>query len=96
MNYWPADTTNLSECFEPVFDMIEDLTVTGARTAEVQYGAGGWVAHHNTDGWRGSSVVDGAQMGHVADRRGLAGDHDLGPLPVHRRPRLPRRRTTPR
>jgi alpha-L-fucosidase 2 len=63
MNYWPADTTNLSECFEPVFDMIDDLTVTGARTADVQYGAGGWVAHHNTDGWRGSSVVDDARWG---------------------------------
>ncbi|GAB2602626.1 glycoside hydrolase N-terminal domain-containing protein [Streptomyces capparidis] len=63
MNYWPADTTNLSECFEPVFDMIGDLTVTGARTAAVQYGAGGWVTHHNTDAWRGSSVVDGALWG---------------------------------
>ena len=63
MNYWPADTTNLAECFQPVFDMIRDLTVTGARTAQVQYGAGGWVAHHNTDAWRGSSVVDGALWG---------------------------------
>jgi alpha-L-fucosidase 2 len=63
MNYWPADTTNLSECFQPVFSMIDDLSVTGARTAEVQYGAGGWVTHHNTDGWRGTSVVDGAFWG---------------------------------
>jgi alpha-L-fucosidase 2 len=63
MNYWPADSTNLAECFEPVFDMIDDLTVAGARTADVQYGAGGWVAHHNTDGWRGSSVVDDARWG---------------------------------
>ncbi|SNY24781.1 glycosyl hydrolase family 95 catalytic domain-containing protein [Paractinoplanes atraurantiacus] len=63
MNYWPADTTNLSECFLPVFDMIKDLAVTGARTASVQYGAGGWVTHHNTDAWRGSSVVDGAFWG---------------------------------
>ncbi|MBF9129747.1 glycoside hydrolase N-terminal domain-containing protein [Plantactinospora sp. S1510] len=63
MNYWPADTTNLSECFLPVFDMIKDLTVSGARVASVQYGAGGWVAHHNTDGWRGASVVDGALWG---------------------------------
>ncbi|GIF77674.1 large protein [Asanoa siamensis] len=63
MNYWPADTTNLSECFEPVFRMVNDLTVTGARTAQVQYGAGGWVTHHNTDAWRGSSVVDGALWG---------------------------------
>ncbi|MFC6090151.1 glycosyl hydrolase family 95 catalytic domain-containing protein [Saccharothrix lopnurensis] len=63
MNYWPADTTNLAECHEPVFRMIEDLTTTGARTARAQYGAGGWVTHHNTDAWRGSSVVDGALWG---------------------------------
>ncbi|MET0418000.1 MAG: glycoside hydrolase family 95 protein, partial [Actinoplanes sp.] len=63
MNYWPADTTNLAECHAPVFDMIKDLAVTGARTAQVQYGAGGWVAHHNTDAWRGTSVVDGAFWG---------------------------------
>ncbi|MBG0568034.1 glycosyl hydrolase family 95 catalytic domain-containing protein [Actinoplanes aureus] len=63
MNYWPADSTNLSECFLPVADMVKDLTVTGARTASVQYGAGGWLTHHNTDAWRGSSVVDGALWG---------------------------------
>jgi alpha-L-fucosidase 2 len=63
MNYWPADTTNLAECLSPVFRMVNDLTVTGARTARAQYGAGGWVTHHNTDGWRGTSVVDGAVWG---------------------------------
>ncbi|SEC59372.1 alpha-L-fucosidase 2 [Amycolatopsis tolypomycina] len=63
MNYWPADVTNLAECYEPVFAMISDLAVTGARTAQVEYGARGWVTHHNTDGWRGSSIVDFAQAG---------------------------------
>jgi alpha-L-fucosidase 2 len=63
MNYWPVDTTNLAECFQPVARMVGDLTVTGARTAQVQYGAPGWVTHHNTDAWRGSSVVDGAVWG---------------------------------
>jgi alpha-L-fucosidase 2 len=63
MNYWPADVTNLAECYQPVFDMIKDLAVTGARTAQVEYGARGWVTHHNTDGWRGSSIVDFAQAG---------------------------------
>src|SRR6266545_4157870 len=43
--------------------MIDDLSQTGARTAQRQYGAGGWVTHHNTDGWRGTSVVDGAFWG---------------------------------
>ncbi|MFD9701177.1 glycoside hydrolase N-terminal domain-containing protein [Lentzea sp. NPDC059081] len=63
MNYWPADTTNLGECLQPVFRMVDDLTITGARTAQVQYGARGWVTHHNTDAWRGSSVVDFAAAG---------------------------------
>jgi alpha-L-fucosidase 2 len=63
MNYWPADTTNLGECFAPVFALIKDIAVTGARTAAVQYGAGGWVTHHNTDAWRGTSMVDSARWG---------------------------------
>ena len=63
MNYWPAGPTNLAECTEPVLEMIEDLTVSGARTAQAQYGATGWVTHHNTDAWRGTSVVDGAFWG---------------------------------
>lgn len=63
MNYWPAAPTNLLECTEPVFDMLADLAVTGARTAAMQYGSRGWVTHHNTDGWRGSAPVDGAYWG---------------------------------
>jgi alpha-L-fucosidase 2 len=63
MNYWPADSTNLAECYQPVFAMIKELAVSGARTAQLQYGAGGWVTHHNTDAWRGTSVVDGALWG---------------------------------
>jgi alpha-L-fucosidase 2 len=63
MNYWPAGSTNLAECYEPVFDLITGVTQTGAKVADVQYGAGGWVTHHNTDGWRGASVVDAAFWG---------------------------------
>ena len=63
MNYWPAETCNLSECAEPLFAMIKDLTVAGAKTAKVQYGARGWVAHHNTDLWRASGPVDYSTTG---------------------------------
>ena len=63
MNYWPVETCNLGECLEPLTAMVEDLTVTGARTARVQYGAGGWVAHHNTDLWRATAPVDGPPYG---------------------------------
>ncbi|HEU4766440.1 MAG TPA: glycoside hydrolase family 95 protein, partial [Pyrinomonadaceae bacterium] len=63
MNYWPAERTNLSELHEPLFKMIEELSATGQQTAAGMYGADGWVAHHNTDLWRISGVVDGAFWG---------------------------------
>ena len=36
---------------------------TGARTAKVDYGAHGWVAHHNTDLWRATAPMDGPASG---------------------------------
>lgn len=57
MNYWPAEVCNLSECHEPLLDFIGDLAVTGQQTAEINYGAGGWVTHHNADIWRQSAAV---------------------------------------
>ena len=63
MNYWPAEPANLSECVEPLTAMVMDLTKTGARTAKVQYGARGWVAHHNTDLWRSAAPIDGPNSG---------------------------------
>lgn len=59
MNYWPAELTSLSECHEPLLQMIEELTITGARTARVHYNADGWVVHHNVDIWRMSSPSAG-------------------------------------
>jgi alpha-L-fucosidase 2 len=58
MNYWPAEIANLSECTGPLFDLLDDLAVSGARTAQKQYGARGWVAHHNTDLWRGTAPIN--------------------------------------
>jgi alpha-L-fucosidase 2 len=63
MNYWPAESGNLAECVEPLFAMVEDLAQTGARTARVMYGAGGWVAHHNSDIWRATAPIDGPLWG---------------------------------
>lgn len=57
MNLWPAEVCNLSECHEPLFEMIRELSVSGARTAQINYGCKGWVTHHNTDIWRLSSPV---------------------------------------
>jgi alpha-L-fucosidase 2 len=63
MNYWPALSTNLAETMDPLTAMVSDLSVTGARTAREMYGAGGWVAHHNTDLWRATGPIDGPQYG---------------------------------
>ena len=57
MNYWPSETTNLSEMHQPLFDLIEELSVTGAATAKEFYGMKGWVVHHNSDIWALSNSV---------------------------------------
>ena len=57
MNYWPAETCNLAECHEPLFDLIGDLSRNGAQTAKINYGCRGWVSHHNVDLWRQSAPV---------------------------------------
>ena len=63
MNYWPAEVCNLSECAQPLFDMIKDISVNGAETAKTYYGCGGWVTHHNIDLWRGTAPVNAAKFG---------------------------------
>ena len=63
MNYWPAETTNLSECTVPLFDMINDLAISGQRAAQVHYDARGWVLHHNTDLWRGAAPINASNHG---------------------------------
>jgi alpha-L-fucosidase 2 len=88
MNYWPAEITNLVECLEPLFDMIRDLSETGARLAQEHYGAPGWVTHHNTDLWRATGPIDAAFYGmwpaggawlslHLWERYLFSGDRDF-------------------
>ena len=55
MNYWLAETANLSECHEPLLQFVQDLSVTGEETARIHYGCRGWTAHHNSDLWRQSA-----------------------------------------
>lgn len=57
MNYWPAETCNLSECAEPLFGFIKDLSQTGTRTARETYNLPGWCSHHNIDLWRAANPV---------------------------------------
>ncbi|HEY3558437.1 MAG TPA: glycoside hydrolase family 95 protein [Kribbella sp.] len=59
MNYWPAETTNLSECHEPLLRFIDNLAQAGRSTARERYGCGGWTAHHNADAWCWTYPVEG-------------------------------------
>jgi alpha-L-fucosidase 2 len=88
MNYWLPEVANLPECHEPLFAMIDELSHTGAHTAQVMYGARGWTAHHNSDLWRASAPVDGPQYGmwpcggawlcrHLWDRYEFSGDREF-------------------
>lgn len=57
MNYWMAESCNLSEFHEPLFDLIEKTAREGQNTAKMLYGLDGWVSHHNIDIWGHSTPV---------------------------------------
>jgi alpha-L-fucosidase 2 len=63
MNYWPAETCNLSELHQPLFDLLEAAREDGRHVAKFYYGAGGFVLHHNTDLWGDAVPIDGARWG---------------------------------
>lgn len=58
MNYWLAETCNLSECHTALFDHIERMRDNGRKTAKAMYGCKGFVAHHNTDIWGDTAPQD--------------------------------------
>jgi alpha-L-fucosidase 2 len=57
MNYWPAQSCNLAECAEPLFDLVQTLRTTGAHAASETYALPGWVTHHNIDLWGAANPV---------------------------------------
>jgi alpha-L-fucosidase 2 len=63
MNYWPVESSNLSECSEPLIKMIKELTDQGSQVAKEHYGCDGWVFHQNTDLWRVVAPMDGPLWG---------------------------------
>jgi alpha-L-fucosidase 2 len=59
MNYWPAESCNLSECHTPLFELLERVRVNGHSTAREMYGiTKGYVCHHNTDIWGDTAPQD--------------------------------------
>ncbi len=56
MNYWPAETTNLSECHEPLFWFADLLRADGRDTAR-KFGMKGFTVGHTTDAWGWSAMA---------------------------------------
>jgi alpha-L-fucosidase 2 len=75
MNYWPAELTNLSECHEPLFQLITECSETGKNTAKAHYQANGWVLHHNTDQWRGTAPINHSNHGIWVSGSGWLSSH---------------------
>jgi alpha-L-fucosidase 2 len=67
MNYWPAEVANLAPCHAPLFDWMKTLAAPGTRTAQIHYGANGWVVHHVSNPY-----------GHTTPSDGLCGVWPLG------------------
>lgn len=58
MNYWPAESCNLSECHMPLFEQIKNMVKKGRETARRMYGCRGFMCHHNTDIWGDTVTQD--------------------------------------
>ncbi|TWU38386.1 glycoside hydrolase family 95 protein [Novipirellula artificiosorum] len=56
MNYWLAETTNLSETHRPLFDLIRYFQPRGKEMAR-QLGMKGWCMGHATDIWGNAQIM---------------------------------------
>ena len=63
MNYWFTETTNLQECGDIFLKYIKFIAEHGRRTASVQYGLDGWVAHTITNPWGFTAPGEGCSWG---------------------------------
>ncbi len=63
MNYWPAEILNLSASTTPLFNAIQEASVSGIKTAKEHYNAKGWVLHHNMDLWRATAPINASNHG---------------------------------
>lgn len=56
MNYWLAETCNLSECHLPLFDLIKHFQPHGRQMAQ-RMGFEGWCMGHATDIWGHARIM---------------------------------------
>jgi hypothetical protein len=51
MNYWAAESANLSECHLPMLHLIQSLVKPGRKTAKAYFDAPGWTHSYTTNAW---------------------------------------------
>lgn len=59
MNYWPVLSSGYKEFYEPLIEMIKELSESGKNTAKNLYNADGWVLHQISDIWRMTNASGG-------------------------------------
>ena len=62
MNYWPALSTNLAECTQPLTDFIRLLEKPGEKTAKAFWGARGWAAGISANIFGYTAPLEGTDM----------------------------------
>lgn len=75
MNYWLAETTNLSDCHLPLTSLIQALVAPGERTAKAYYNAPGWIAHVITNPWAFTAPGESASWGSTCTGSGWLCEH---------------------
>ena len=75
MNYWLAESTNLSECHLPLTSLIESLVIPGRETAKAYYNAPGWIAHVITNPWGFTAPGESASWGSTSTGSGWLCEH---------------------
>ncbi|MBQ5996735.1 MAG: glycoside hydrolase family 95 protein, partial [Bacteroidales bacterium] len=75
MNHWPVETGNLSELHLPLAELIKRMQAPGQKTAEVYYGARGWVAHSVTNLWGFTSPGENASWGATTSGAAWLSEH---------------------
>ena len=63
MNYWPAESTNMSETVKPFIHFMKMISSFGKSTAQELFGSKGWLVNHTTDVFGRTGVHDSVDCG---------------------------------
>ncbi len=63
MNYWPAESGNLSDTVKPFVDFVKKVSAFGEKTAHELFYSRGWAVNHTTDPFGRTGVHDSVDCG---------------------------------